>query len=108
MVWTLELWTLGLWTNGQLDPWILDDWMLGLWTLGAWKFFPVFVTSTSFFMLVNVEFLIISSSLWLMYYGPVERAANDCYNSNLLQLVLQFKFPINTTNSLKTQLLYEE
>ena len=27
----------------------------------------------------------------------VERAANDCYNSNLLQLILYFEFPSETT-----------
>ena len=83
MVWTLELWAFGLWyfglwTTGRLDSWTQEDWMLGLWTLGAWKLFPFLVTSTCFLLLVNVEFLIISSILRLIYYGPVERAANDC------------------------------
>ena len=90
-LWTLGSWTLGLWTTGhldfgRLDSWTLDDWTLGLWTLGlgtterlnsgllnAWtlddwtlgarKFFPFLVTSISFLLLVNVKFLIISSTL---------------------------------------------
>ena len=96
--WTLDDWTLGLWTTGpldfgRLDVWNLDSWTqddrtLGLWTIGARKFFPFLVTSISFSLLVNVEFLIISSTLRLMYYGSAERAANDCYNTNLLELIL--------------------
>ena len=97
--WTLDDWTLanlafGLWTAGRLDSglldaWTLDGWTLELWTLGARKFFPVLVTSVSILLLVNVEFLIISGTLRSMYYSSVERAANDCYNSILLQLILQ-------------------
>ena len=84
--WTLDDWTLGLWTTGRLnsgllDAWTLDDWTLGPWTLGARKFFPFLVTSISFLLLVNVKFLIISSTLQLIYYGSAECAANDCYNS---------------------------
>ena len=92
--WTLDDWTLGLWTtglldSGQLDAWTLDGWTLELWTLGVKKFFPFLVTSVSFLLLVNVEFLIFSGTLRSMYYGSVERAANHCYNSNLLQFILQ-------------------
>ena len=92
--WTLDNWALGLWTAGRLDSglldtWALDGWTLGLWTLGARKFFPFLVTSVSFLLLVNVKFLIISGTLRSMYYGSVERAANDCYNSILLRLILQ-------------------
>ena len=58
------------------------------------KFFPFLITSISPLLIVNAEFLMISSTLRLMYYGSVERTANDCYNSILLQLILQFKFPI--------------
>ena len=71
--WTLDDWTLGLWTlvlgtterlnSGLLNAWTLDDWTLGPWTLGARKFFPFLVTSISFLLLVNVKFLIISSTL---------------------------------------------
>ena len=91
--WILDDWTLGLWTTGpldfgRLDSWTQDDRTLGLWTIGARKFFPFLVTSISFSLLVNVEFLIISSTLPLMYYGSAERAANDCYNTNLLELIL--------------------
>ena len=50
--------------SARLDPWTLDGWTLE-------------------------EFLIISGTLRSMYYGSVERAANDCYNSILLQLILQ-------------------
>ena len=87
----LNLWTLddsGLIELGRLYAWTLDNWTLELWTLGARKFFPFLVTSISFLLLVNVEFLIISSTLRLMYYGPVERAADDCYYTNLLRLIL--------------------
>ena len=87
--WTLELWTTGLLDSGQLDAWTLDGWTLGLWTVGARKFFPFLVTSVSFLLLVNVEFLIISCALRSMYYGSVECAANDCNNSILLQLISQ-------------------
>ena len=92
--WTLDDWTLGLWTTGRLDSglldtWTLGGWALGLWTLGARKFFPFLVTSVSILLSVNVEFLIISITLRSMYYGSVESAANDCYNSILLQLTLQ-------------------
>ena len=92
--WTLDNWALGLWTaghldSGLLDTWNLDGWTLRLWTIGARKFFPFLVTSVSILLLVNVEFLIISGTLRSMYYGSVERAANDCYNSILLQLILQ-------------------
>ena len=92
--WTLDNWAFGLWTAGRLDSglldaWTLDAWTLELWTLGARKFFPVLVTSVSILLLVNVEFLIISGTLRSMYYGSVECAANDCYNSILLQLILQ-------------------
>ena len=93
-IWILGLWTFGLWATGRLDSgqlgaWTLDGWTLGLWTLGARKLFPFLVTSVSILLLVNVEFLIISGTLRSMYYGSVERAANDCYNSILLQLILQ-------------------
>ena len=88
MVWTLGLWTTGRLDSGLLDTWTLGDRTLGLWTLGAGKFFPFLVISVSFISLVNVEFLIISSTLRLLYYGSVERAENDCYNLNLLQLIL--------------------
>ena len=92
--WTLDHWTLGLWTtglldSGQLSAWNLGGWTLAFWTLGARKFFPFLVTSVSILLFVNVEFLIISGTLQSMYYGSVERAANDCYNSILLQLILQ-------------------
>ena len=92
--WTLVDWTLGLWTAGRLDSGLLDTctldgWTLELCTLGVKKFFPFLVTSVSFLLLVNVEFLIISGTLRSMYYGSVQRAANHCYNSNLLQLILQ-------------------
>ena len=96
--WTLGNWTLGPWTlglrttvpldSGLLDAWTLDDWTLGFWNLGAMKFFPFLITSISPFLIVNAEFLMISSTLRLMYYGSVERTANDCYNSMLLQLIL--------------------
>ena len=109
--WTLDDWTLGLWTTGRLDSWTLDDctlgiwtpgglysgrletwtmddWALGPWALGARKFLPFLGTSFYFWLLVNVEFLIILNTLRLTYYGSVERAANDCYYSNLLQLIL--------------------
>ena len=92
--WNLGNWTLGLWTAGRLDSgllgtWTLGGWTFGLWTLGVRKFFPFLVTSVSFLLLDNVEFLIISGTLRSMYYGSVARAANDCYNSILLQLILQ-------------------
>ena len=93
--WTLNDWTLGLWTlrlgtivrlySGLLDAWNLDDWRLGLWTLGARNVFPFLVTPISFLLLVNVEFLIILSTLRLMFHCSVEAAANDCYISKLLQ-----------------------
>ena len=104
--WTLGLWTtgpqdsklldprtLGFWTtvrldSGRLETWTMDDWAVGLWALGTRKFLPFLVRSIYFLLLVNVEFLIISNTLRLMYYGSVERAANDCYYSNLLQLTL--------------------
>ena len=107
--WTLDNWTLRLWTAGHLDSgilntWTLDGWTLGLWNLGARRFFPFLVTSISILLLVNVEFLIILGTLRLMYYCSVERAANDCYNSNMLQFILQFKFPGDTSNCSWTQL----
>ena len=79
---------------GRLDSELLDAWNLGGWTLALWilearKFFPFLVTSVSILLLVNAEFLIISGTLRSMYYGSVERAANDCYNSIVLQLILQ-------------------
>ena len=96
--WTLSNWTIGPWTlglrttvrldSGLLDVWTLDDWTLGFWSLGAMKFFPFLITSISLLLIVNAEFLMISSTLRLMYYGSVERTANDCYNSILLQLIL--------------------
>ena len=100
--WTLEACTLGIWTpggldSGRLETWTMDDWTLGLWTLVARKFFPYLVTSIYFLLLVNIEFVIFSNTLRLMYYGSVERAANDCYYSTLLQLILQFKFPSDRT-----------
>ena len=100
--WNLNDCTLGIWTPGGLDSerletWTMDDWTLGLWTLGARKLFPFLVTFIYFLLLVNVEFLIISNTLRLMCYGSVERAANDCYYSTLLQLILQFKFPSDRT-----------
>ena len=87
--WTLEAYTLGIWRpegliSGRLETWTTDDWTLGLRILEARKFFPFLVTSIFFLLLVNVEFLIISNTLRLMYYGSVERAANDCYYSTLL------------------------
>ena len=106
--WSLDDWTIGLWTSGRLDSilldsrrlyaWTQDSQTLGLWTLGASIFFPFLVTPISFLLLVNVEVLIISSTLRLIYYGFVERTVNDCYNSNLLQMILKFKFPSDTTN----------
>ena len=33
-----------------------------------------------------------------MRYGSVKRVANGYFNSNLLQLTLQFKFPNETTS----------
>ena len=98
------VWVLRLWDSGRLDSWILDNWTLGLWTLGARKFFPFLRTSISFLLLIDVEVLIFSKNLRLIYYGSVERAANDCYNSNLLQFILQFKFPSDTTNWPLTQI----
>ena len=100
--WTLEACTLGIWTPGGLDSgrlgtWTTDEWALGSWTLGTRKFFLFLVTSIYFLLLVNVEFLIILNTLRLMCYGSVERAANDCYYSTLLQLILQFKFPSDRT-----------
>ena len=86
--WILNDWTLGVLDSGRLETWTMDDWALGLWTLGARKFFPFLVTSIYFLLLVNVEFLIISNTLRIMYYSSVERAANDCYYSTLLQLTL--------------------
>ena len=91
--WILEDCTLGICTPGVLDfgrqeTWTMNDWALGLWALGAWKFLPFLVTSIYVLLLVNVEFLVISNTLRLMYYGSVERAANDCYYSNLLQMIL--------------------
>ena len=91
--WTLDGCTLGTWKaggldSGRLETWTMDDWALGLWALGARKFLPYLVSSINFLLLVNVEFLIISNTLRLMYYGSVERAASDCYYSNLLQLIL--------------------
>ena len=88
MVWTLGLGTIVRLDSELLYPWTLDDWTLGLWTLGTRKLFPFLVTSLSLLLLVNVEFLIISSILRLMYYGSIERAANYCYNLNLLQWIL--------------------
>ena len=61
-------WTLGVWSGR------LDSGQLGARTLDGWTL---------------EEFLIISGTLRSMYYGSVERAANDCYNSILLQLILQ-------------------
>ena len=92
--WTLDNWALGLWTARRLDSWLLDAWTLDAWTLelgtlGARKFFAALLTSVSILLLVNVEFLIISGTLRSMYYGSVECAANDCYNSILLLLILQ-------------------
>ena len=86
--WILNDWTLGVLDSGRLETWTMDDWALGLWTLGARKFFPFLVTSIYFLLLVNVEFLVISNTLRLMYYGSVELAANDCYYLNLLQMIL--------------------
>ena len=117
MVWMLGLWTLGLRTfrlrttghlcSGRLDLWTLDDsglielgrlyawtldnWTLELWTLGARKFFPFLVTSISFLLLVNVQPLIILSTIRLMYYDSgaelivINRTCyNWYYNSNSL------------------------
>ena len=86
--WTLNDWALKVLNSGRLETWTMDDWALGLWTFGARKFFPFLVTYMYFLLLVNGEFLIISNTLRLMYYGSVERTANDCYYSNLLQLTL--------------------
>ena len=91
--WTLDVYTLRIWppeglNSGRLETWTTDDWTLGRRTLEARKLFPFLVTSIFFLLLVNVEFLIISNSLRLMYYGSVERAANDCYYSTLLQFIL--------------------
>ena len=70
--WTLDDCTLGIWTSrvldlGHLETWSMDDWALGLWTLGARKFLTFLVTSIYFLLLVNADFLIISSTLRLMY-----------------------------------------
>ena len=91
--WTPDDCTLGIWTprgldSGRLETWTMDDWALGLWTLEARKFLPFLVRSIYFLLLVSADFLIILNTLRLMYYGSAERAANDCYCSNLLQLIL--------------------
>ena len=91
--WALEACTVGIWAprgldSGRLETWTLDDSALGLCTLGGRKFFPFLVTSIYFLLLVNVEFLIILITLRLLYHGSVEHAANDCYYSTMLQLIL--------------------
>ena len=90
----LDLWTLddsGLIELGRLYAWTLDNWTLELWTLGARKFFPFLVTSISFLLLVNVQPLIILSTIRLMYYDSgaelivINRTCyNWYYNSNSL------------------------
>ena len=71
---------LGLWTprrlgSGRRDAWTPDPW--------SQKILSVF-SNIYFFLIINVEFLIISSTL--MHYGS--GVANDCSNSNLLPLIL--------------------
>ena len=51
----------------------LDPGCLGSGRLDAWSLYDF-----------NIQFLNISDVLQLTYYGSVERAANDCYNSNSL------------------------
>ena len=67
--WTLNAWTIGLWMTGLLK--------LGFWTLGASKIFPFLVTSISSLLFLYEEFLNISNTPRLMYYGSVEPATND-------------------------------
>ena len=90
--WTPDLWTLERWTtwrldSGRLDAWTLNAWTIGLWmtgllklgfwTLGASKNFPFLVTSVSSLLFLYEEFLNISNTPRLMYYGSVEPATND-------------------------------
>lgn len=75
----------GLWTY-SLDAWVLDAWTLNALTVGLWT--PFFMTSIYFLMLYNVVFAHITNGLLFVYYGSLERAANDCYYSNLLLLIL--------------------
>ena len=60
--WTLDAWTLDAWTldTGVLGLWTVRLLTLTLWTLWPRKLFPFLVTSISFLLLFNVEFL----SLW--------------------------------------------
>ena len=58
----------------------------------------------SFLLIFNAEFINISNALRLMYHGSVKRAANGYYSSNLLQLILQFKFSSKTATRSSTQL----
>ena len=85
MVRTLGLQTPGLWKTGRLDSERLD---VGRLYSGPRKYFQFLVTSISFFLLFNVEFLYISNALRLIYYDFIERAANYYYNLNPLQLTL--------------------
>ena len=39
-----------------------------------------------------------------MYHGSVKRVPNGYYSSNMLQLILQFKFPSKTATRSSTQL----
>ena len=87
-------------TPEQLDAWALDAWTRELWTPESWtlelrtygprKFLPFLVYF--FLSWFNVEFLKISNALRLMYYDSVDCAANDCYNSNLLNVGLKHNF----------------
>ena len=90
MVRTLGLRTPGLWKTGRLDFGRLDSERLDVGHLysGPRKYFQFLVTSISFFLLFNVEFLYISNALRLIYYDFIERAANYYYNLNPLQLTL--------------------
>ena len=86
--WTLDAWS-GRLASVRLGAWTLDDWTLPLWTLGLWttgrfhsgsldsghldpgNSFHFLLTSISFFLLFNVEFLNISNAPQLMYYGSI-------------------------------------
>ena len=88
--WTLDDGTLSLWTPERLDSGRLDVWTLDFWTQKI----------LSIFKAISIHFLLFKhfEPLRLMHYGSVERTANNHYNSNLLQLMLKFKFSSKTTN----------
>ena len=88
--WTMDSWTqndctLGLWTPRRLDSGWMDAWILEPW---SHEILSIFNNIYFSLIIVNAEFLMISSTLRLMYYGSVKQTANDCYNSMLLQLIL--------------------